>query len=70
MYIDTNAKCSYYSENDERPRRPREDLADRVRLIDVLERTCWLNIRTVLQDGEIEIQDLIAFFGTNRFILI
>ncbi|XP_022819365.1 ephexin-1-like isoform X2 [Spodoptera litura] len=62
VYIDTSAKCSYYSQNDERTRRPRDDLGDRVRLIDVLERTCRLDLRTVLQDGEFEIQDLIAFF--------
>uniref|UniRef100_A0A2H1W7X4 SFRICE_040544 n=1 Tax=Spodoptera frugiperda TaxID=7108 RepID=A0A2H1W7X4_SPOFR len=68
VYIDTSAKCSYYSQNDERMRRPRDDLGDRVRLIDVLERTCRLDFRTVLQDGEFEIQDLIAFFGTFIYI--
>ncbi|PZC81576.1 hypothetical protein B5X24_HaOG212500 [Helicoverpa armigera] len=63
VYIETSAKCAYYSQNDERPRRRWEELGDRVRLIDVLERTVWPDIRTILQDGKHEIQDLIAFFA-------
>lgn len=71
LYISTNAQSPYYSHNDDKARRvpQRDDIGDTVRLIDVLERTCWLNVRTVLQDGEIEIQDLIAFFGTFYFLL-
>lgn len=66
VYIDTSVKSSYYSQNDEDVQRlsqEREGLEDKVRLIEVLEHKCWLSFRTVLRDGEIEIQDLIAFIG-------
>ncbi|XP_013182127.1 PREDICTED: uncharacterized protein LOC106128344 [Papilio xuthus] len=66
VYIETSAKSPHYSANDEQTgRRVRrglnDDFDDRVTVIKVLEQTCWLCIRTVLQDGEIEIQDLVAF---------
>ncbi|KPJ07964.1 Ephexin-1 [Papilio machaon] len=66
VYIETSVKSAHYSANDEQTgRRVRrglnDDFDDRVTVIKVLEQTCWLCIRTVLQDGEIEIQDLVAF---------
>lgn len=70
VYIDTSVKSSYYSQNDEDVQRlsqEREGLEDKVRLIEVLEHKCWLSFRTVLRDGEIEIQDLIAFIGNWFF---
>ncbi|XP_028171983.1 uncharacterized protein LOC114361204 [Ostrinia furnacalis] len=68
VYIDTSVKSSYYSQNDEDAQRltPKSNLEDRVRLIEVLEHKCWLSFRTVLRDGEIEIQDLIAFIGNSK----
>ncbi|CAG5011630.1 unnamed protein product [Parnassius apollo] len=62
VYIETNARSPHYSPNDETKRLLYDDLLeDKVRLIKVLEQTCWHCIRTVLQDGEVEVQDLVAF---------
>ncbi|CAH2229880.1 jg11771 [Pararge aegeria aegeria] len=61
VYINTSAKCTYYSENDETPKRVRKTVEDKVKFIEVLEQTWWLSVRTVLRDGEFEIQDLVAF---------
>lgn len=66
VYINTSAKSTYYSQNDEDAKRAAQTtdtLEDKVKLIEVLEQKCWLSFRTVLRDGEIEIQDLIAFIG-------
>ncbi|KAM3961827.1 uncharacterized protein ACR2FA_004149 [Aphomia sociella] len=71
VYIDTSLKSPHYCNNDEDakiiPRRL--DYDDKVRLIDVLEHNCWLSIRTVLRDEEVEIQDLIAFIGKEPLFL-
>lgn len=65
MYISTSVKSTHYSQNDEDAEAllKTETLEDKVKLIQVLEHKCWLSFRTVLRDGEIEIQDLIAFIG-------
>lgn len=68
VYIDTSIKSPYYSQNDEEtkklPVKPLKDsLEEKVRFIEVLEDTWWLSVRTVLRDGEFEIQDLVAFIG-------
>ena len=77
VYIDTSAKCPYYSKNDEEVRRRtkkctedgRRNIEETVRLIEVIEQTCWHNVRTVLRDGDIEVQDLVAFIGNLVFNL-
>lgn len=67
VYIETSAKSPHYSQNDEHARRiaRRKHKAEdgSVRFIEVLEQKCWLSIRTVLRDAEIEIQDIVAFIG-------
>lgn len=63
MYIDTNAKLPYYSRNDEEAKKATQRSVDNVRFIEVLEERCWLSIRTVLRDADIEIQDIVAFIG-------
>lgn len=40
-----------------------QDVEENLRFIELLEQKCWLSIRTVLRDGDVEIQDLIAFIG-------
>lgn len=65
MYLDTNAKLPYYSRNDEEAKKAsqKKSIVDNVRFIEVLEQKCWLSIRTVLRDADIEIQDIAAFIG-------
>lgn len=64
VYIDTNAKLPYYSRNDEEAKKAsQKKRVDNVRFIEVLEQKCWLSIRTVLRDADIEIQDIVAFIG-------
>lgn len=68
MYIDTSVKSPYYSLNDEEtkkfPIKPQKDsLEEKIKFIESLEDTWWLSVRTVLRDGECEIQDLVAFIG-------
>lgn len=69
MYIRTNAKCAYYSENDETPKKLYENVEDKVKFIEILEQSWWLSVRTVLRDGEFEIQDLVAFIGMRLKLL-
>lgn len=69
VYIRTNAKCPYYSENDETPKKLYENVEDKVKFIDILEQSWWLSVRTVLRDGEFEIQDLVAFIGMHLKLL-
>ncbi|CAG9095779.1 unnamed protein product [Plutella xylostella] len=62
VYIGTSAKSPYYSANDDvlsKEERKKEE-EDNLNIIDIIESN-WLNIRTILRDGEFEIQDLIAF---------
>ncbi|XP_068629728.1 rho guanine nucleotide exchange factor 15-like [Battus philenor] len=65
VYIETSVKSQHYSANDEQTEVLQidinDELNDKVRLIRQLEQSCWLYIRTVLQDGEIEVQDLVVF---------
>ncbi|CAH2074636.1 unnamed protein product, partial [Iphiclides podalirius] len=65
VYIETSAKSPHYSLNDVSTKRKLvqepQDSDERVRLIKVLEQTCWLCVKTVLLDGEFEVQDLVAF---------
>ncbi|KAJ2952521.1 hypothetical protein O0L34_g6837 [Tuta absoluta] len=69
VYLDTSAKCQYYSQNDDEARRVKETtdrrarkfLEDTVRLIDVVPHKFWLDVRTVSKDGEYEVQDLVMF---------
>ncbi|CAH2086843.1 unnamed protein product [Euphydryas editha] len=65
LYIKTNAKCPYYSENDERPSNIYQNVEDKVKFIEVLEQSWWLSVRTVLREGEFEIQDLVAFIDCD-----
>ncbi|CAH0718776.1 unnamed protein product, partial [Brenthis ino] len=65
VYIRTNAKCPYYSENDETPRKLYENVEDKLKFIEILEQSWWLSVRTVLRDGEFEIQDLVAFIDCD-----
>ncbi|VVD04896.1 unnamed protein product [Leptidea sinapis] len=60
VFIQTNAKCPYYSRNDEEARAMCRQ-TDRFRYIDVTPQVGWLNVRTVLCAGEYEIQDVVAF---------
>lgn len=77
VYIETSAKSPHYSLNDVETKmkliQEPEGLDDRVRLIKALEQTCWLYIRTVLLEGEVEVQDLVAFIGNyvdGKFIYV
>lgn len=68
MYLDTNAKLPYYSRNDEEAKKASQKRSvDNVRFIEGLEQKCWLSIRTVLRDADIEIQDIVAFIGNLSF---
>ncbi|XP_032513637.2 rho guanine nucleotide exchange factor 19 isoform X3 [Danaus plexippus] len=62
VYMKTSVKCPFYSQNDES--RVCQDV-DKVKFIDALEQSWWMSVRTVLRDGEFEIQDLIAFIDCD-----
>lgn len=67
VYIDTSVKSPYYSQNDAKVIKAEvpktQDVEENLKIIELLEQKCWLSIRTVLRDGDVEIQDLIAFIG-------
>ncbi|CAK1552618.1 unnamed protein product [Leptosia nina] len=60
VYIRTSEKCPYYSRNDEEKFITSKEPAD-VKFIVLQQETLWLDVRTILRNGEIEIQDLVAF---------
>lgn len=68
VYIDTNSKSQYYCKNDDALAKTvtvtvKTADGERMKTAEDLEQKCLHSIRTVLRNGALETQDLIAFIG-------